>query len=177
MFYKVNKPEVLLANRVSAIRVESLCYHIPSHAQYRTQVQAWNIVHNKRAKLLARLLLEASTTYRTSGGNPLHRQTNSTLLTTESKVSSKLNERTTRGNQHSSVIFDPERTRIDSVITVSRGQPRTNERLCGLRTKKSLICTKCYCRQIQNPKPTSVVSVPTEYTRLLPGLRQEGIVG
>src|SRR5271168_3905085 len=74
-------------------------------------------------------------------------------------------------------IFDPERTRIDSVITVSRGQPRTNERLCGLRTKKSLICTKCYCRQIQNPKPTSVVSVSTEYTRLLPGLRQEGIVG
>src|ERR1700678_2882361 len=96
-------------------------------------------------------------TYRTSGGNPLHRQTNSTLLTTVSKVSLNPNERTTRGNQ--------------------QPRPRTNERLCGLRTKKSLICTKCYCRQIQNPKPTSVVKRPTEYTRLLPGLRQEGIVG
>src|ERR1700678_1583351 len=139
MFYKVNTTQVLLAFEPTRCESCNLCYYIPSHAQYRTQVQAWNIVHNKRSKLLARLLLEASTTYRTSGGNPLHRQTNSTLLTTESKVSSKLNERTTRGNQHSSVIFDPERTRIDSVITVSRGQPRTNERLCGLRTKKSLI--------------------------------------
>src|ERR1700678_3021375 len=123
-----------------------------------------------------------------SGGKPLHRQTNSTLLTTVSKVSLNLNERTTRGNQRNtkisgvshpdtSVIFEPERTQNDSVITVSRSQPQTNERLCGLHTKKSLICTKCYCRQIQNPKPTSVVSAPTEYTRLLPELRQEGIVG
>src|ERR1700678_1078244 len=87
MFYKVNKPEVLLANKASAIRVESLCYYIPSHAQYRTRVQAWNIVHNKRSKLLARLLLQALTTYRTSRGKPLHRQTNSTLLTTVSRVS------------------------------------------------------------------------------------------
>src|ERR1700678_121155 len=99
MFYKVNKPEVLLANRASAIRVESLCYYIPSHAQYRTRVQAWNIVHNKRSKLLARCFFKHRRLYRTSGGNPLHRQTNSTLLTGVSKVSLNQNEQTSRGNQ------------------------------------------------------------------------------
>src|ERR1700678_2287272 len=116
-------------------------------------------------------------TYRTSGGKPLHRQTNSTLLTTVSKVSLNLNERTTRGNQRNtkSLVLSSNPNRLcDHHIKRST---RTNERLCGLHSKKSLICTKCYCRQIQNPKPTSVVSAPTEYTRLLPELRQEGIVG
>src|SRR5271168_1329427 len=103
-----------------------------------------------------------------SGGKPLHRQMNLTLLTTVSKVSLNLNKRTTQGNQHLRPRTNPNRL-CDHRIKKST---RTNKRLCGLHSKKSLICTKCYCRQIQNPKPTSVVSVPTEYTRLLPGLRQ-----
>ena len=45
-FYKVNTTQVLLAVELARYESCNLCYYIPSHAQYRTRVQAWNIVHN-----------------------------------------------------------------------------------------------------------------------------------
>src|ERR1700678_1896488 len=39
-------PKSHLQTERALYKLKSLCYHIPSHAQYRTRVQAWTIVHN-----------------------------------------------------------------------------------------------------------------------------------